>query len=108
MSENDRIYSWIGNVINSCNHPSHIEPCEVLITFYDKKGAESYLIKSLHESLKLKILMMQDNGKNQEQVSKEDKVWDMFQSGQHTVKQISDSLNIKLLKCQEIINRKMK
>lgn len=108
MAEKDRIHSWIGNIINSCEHPSHIEPCEVLITFYEKKGAEAYLIKSLKESLKLKVLIIQEKAKNEKIATTEEEVWNMFQSGNYTMKQISEKLNIKLLKCQEIINRKIK
>lgn len=108
MAETDRIYGWISNVINSCEHPSHIEPCGVLITFYEKKGADPYLIKALRESLKIQVLIIQDKHKNKEQASKEDEVWIMFSSGKYNVKQISDALSIKLLKCHEIINNKMR
>ena len=108
MEETDRIYRWISNVIDSCDHLSHIEPCEVLITFYGKKGAREDLIKALKESLRLRVLIIQDKNKDMAILSKEDEIWEMFKSGKHTIKQISESLDMKILKCQEVINGRLR
>lgn len=108
MDENDKIYVWISNVIKSCNHPSHIEPTEVLITFYQKKGAAAYLVDGLRESLNVQVLKIQEINKNKELSSIEEQVWEMFRTGNHTVKQISERLNLKLKKCNEIIDSKLR
>lgn len=108
MDENDKIYSWISNVIKSCSHPSHIEPTKVLITFYEKKNGPEYLIGALKQALNIQILKIQEQHKNAEQMTKEEEVWGMFRTGDHTIKQISERLNIKLGKCREIINSKLR
>lgn len=108
MEENDKIYAWIWNVIKSCTHPSHKEPSEVLISFYEKKGADAYLIEQLRAALQIQELIIQENNKTKDLISKEDEIWDMYKSGNHTIKQISERLNVKLLKCHEIIDRKLK
>lgn len=112
MGETDKIYDWISNVINSCNHPSHIKPCELLITFYQEKKAEPYLVKALQESLKLKVAIIQQEFKNKEQESKEnsndDEIWNMFRSGEYTVGEISEKLKIDIKKCDKVINKKLK
>lgn len=108
MAENDKIYVWIWNVIKSCEHPSHIEPADVLITFYEKKNADAYLIEKLRDALKVQKLVIQEKNKTKDQISKEEEIWDMFSTKNLTVKQISERLNIKLAKCNEIINAKLR
>lgn len=108
MQETDRIYRWISNVIDSCDHLSHIEPSEVLITFYVKKGAREDLVKALRESLRLRVLIIMERKKEVAVLTKEEEVWEMFNSGKHTVKQIAESSGMKLLKCQEIINERLR
>lgn len=108
MEENDKIYAWIWNVIKSCKEPSHIEPCEVLIKFYEKKGPDKYLVDNLRKALEVQVFIIQEHYKAQEQITKEEKVWEMYKTGDHTIKQISERLNVKLLKCHEIIDAKLK
>lgn len=48
------------------------------------------------------------SGKIKEKTSKEEEVWSMFNAGKHTIRQISEILNVKLGKCHEIINAKFR
>lgn len=108
MSEINTIYTFISGIINTCKCMSHIEPCEVLIDFYEKKGAEKYIIKSLRESLKIRVKIVKENNKVEEKESIEEKAWNMFKSGSHTIGEIEKELKIKYSKIQEIIKERMK
>lgn len=107
MEETDRIYGWISSVINSCKEPAHIELCDVLITLYEKKGAAKDLVKGLRESLKIKVVLIQEDNKNRQQASMEDRIWDLFSSGKYNVKQIAEIVKMDLRKCDAIITRKL-
>lgn len=108
MAETDNIYTWISEIINSCEKSEHIEPCEILIDFYQKKGASEDLVKALRVSLQFQVQTIQSAGYAEKQKKEEDKVWHMFELGKYTQKEISDKLGVKILKVQQIITRRMR
>lgn len=108
MAETDNIYSWISNIINSCEKPAHIEPCEILITFYEKKGAEADLVKALRVSLEFKVGAIQEKSLLEKEAKEEDRVWHLFEMGKYTQKEISDKLGVKILEVQRIITKRMR
>ena len=108
MAETDNIYTWISNIIDSCENPSHIEPCEILISFYEKKGATEYLVNALRASLQFKVAAIKEKNLLEQQEKEEDRVWRMFEMGKYTQKEISDKLSVKILEVQRIITKKMR
>lgn len=108
MPETDRIYGWITNVINSCKNSTHLEYCEVLIKFYQKRGASEDDIKALRHAVDVKREIVRQETKETDALTKEGQVLRMFNSGEYTIKQISDTTGVKLQKCHDIIDEKMK
>lgn len=107
MSENDKTYNWIRGVIMSCENTTHIEFCEILIDFYVKKKPEAYLIKNLRESLNLKTIMIKSKPEEAEDPEMSP-VLKLFLSGEYTVKEVSEKLNIKINICEKIVNEHLK
>lgn len=108
MSEPDNIYTWISNIIDSCENPSHIEPCKILISFYEKNGATEYLVNALRVSLQFKVAAIHEKSLLAQQEKEEDRVWRMFEMGKYTQKEISDKTGVKILEVQKIITKKMR
>lgn len=104
----DPTYSWISNIISSCKKIAQIEPCEVLISFYEKKGAPDYIINKLKVSLDIQKRLMKEEATIQAQLTQEQKVRLLFNSGKYTMKEVSDSLKIKYQEVQKIINKMLK
>lgn len=108
MAETDNIYTWISEIIHSCEKTEHIEPCEILIAFYEKKGASEDLVKALRVSLQFQVETIQSVEYAEKQKKEEDRVYHMFEMGKYTEKQISEKLGVKILKVQQIITKRMR
>lgn len=105
----NNLYDWIQNkVISKCTDISHIEPCNVLITFFEQKVADEDLVKGLRASLEMKETELRGKCVDNESISIEDQVMRMYSGGNNTVKSISKKLGISIYKVNTIIDDKLK
>lgn len=104
----NNLYDWIQNkVISKCTDVSHIEPCNELITFFEKKGGNPDLVKSLRAALEMKHEQLKNKTIDTGVIDLEDRVMQMYVAGSSTVKAISKALNISIYKVNRIITERL-
>src|SRR5437588_10462414 len=93
-STSTKIYDWIRNIIISAEHLVHIEPCEVLIKFFEKKCAEAYQVKALREALKIQVNEITKRSKKIPDADLQSKVEELFFSGDYSIPAMSEKLGV--------------